>query len=84
MKINIVYQYLKFFSQSGSNHERLKGEEKEIYSLLMDSGGVMFQSKLVEQSKLPKASVSLILSRLEAEGLLEKRRQRMSNLIVLK
>jgi uncharacterized membrane protein len=67
-----------------ATHKRLRGEEKEIYSLLMDSGGVMFQSELVERSKLPKASVSLILSRLEAEGLLEKRRHGMSNVIVLK
>jgi len=64
--------------------KRLSGEAKGIYSILMESKGVMFQSELVERSGLPKASVSLILSRLEAEGLIEKKRHGMSNLIVLK
>lgn len=62
----------------------LKGNEKRIYQLVIDENGVMFQSELVEKSKLPKSSVSLILDRLEARGLLEKRRHGISNVIILK
>ena len=44
----------------------------------------MFQSDLVEKSEFPKAKVSRILDKMEARGLLERKRRGMANAVVLK
>jgi len=62
----------------------LTGDEKEIYGKAMESEGVIFQSDLVEKSGFPKAKVSRILDRMEARGLLERKRRGMTNAVVLK
>ena len=60
----------------------LNGEEKAIYQIITDSGGVIFQSELVEKSGLPKVKVSRLLDRLEGKGLVERKRRGMSNAVV--
>jgi len=62
----------------------LTGDEKLVYEKIIASNGVMFQSDLVEQSGFPKAKVSRILDRMEASGLVERKRRGMANAIVLK
>ena len=62
----------------------LRGDEKKLYDMVAVSDGVMFQSDLVEKSGLQKVKVSRVLDRLEAQGLLERRRRGMSNVVVLK
>jgi len=59
-------------------------DEKAIVSLIITEGGTMFQSQLVEKSGFSKTKVSLVLDRLEARNVLERRRHGMSNVIVLK
>lgn len=59
-------------------------DERKIYQLIMDENGVIFQGRLVEKSGFSKGKVSLILDRLEARGLLERKRHGMSNVVVLK
>ena len=59
-------------------------DEKEIVKLIIAEGGTIFQSQLVEKSGYSKSKVSLILDRLEARNILERRRHGMSNVIVLK
>lgn len=66
------------------NLSKLEGEEKEIYSAIVDEGGVIFQSELVERGPYNKVKVSRLLDRLEARGLLERKRRGMSNVLVLK
>ncbi len=67
-----------------SNSKKLRGDEKAIYNLLIDSNGVLFQSELVEKTSYPKAKVSRILDKLEAQDLLERKRRGLSNAVVLK
>ncbi len=62
----------------------LSGDEKDIYGKIIESEGVMFQSDLVEKSEFPKAKVSRILDKMEARGLLERKRRGMANAVVLK
>jgi len=62
----------------------LHGDEKKLYDLVASGDGVMFQSDLVEKSGLQKVKVSRVLDRLEAQGLLERRRRGMSNVVILK
>jgi len=60
----------------------LSENEGKIYSLIRDRGGVLFQSEIVEAPNLSKSTVSITLDRLEAKGLIEKRKRGMSNVIV--
>jgi len=62
----------------------LNPDEKRIVSLIIDEGGTIFQSLLVDRSGYSKSKVSLILDRLEAKKILERKRHGMSNAIVLK
>jgi hypothetical protein len=65
--------------------EGLAGEdERKIVQIVADEGGTIFQSQLVERSGFSKSKVSIVLDRLEARGLLERRRHGMSNAVVLK
>jgi len=59
-------------------------DEKRIVSLIINEGGTIFQSQLVDRSGYSKSKVSLILDRLEAKKILERKRHGMSNAIVLK
>jgi uncharacterized membrane protein len=52
--------------------------------LIVEEGGTIFQSQLVDKSGYSKSKVSLVLDRLEARKILERRRRGMSNVIVLK
>jgi hypothetical protein len=68
-----------------SEHLRqLTGDEKKVYETVVEAEGVMFQGELVEKSGFPKAKVSRILDRMEARGLIERKRRGMSNAVVLK
>ena len=65
--------------------ERLSNpDEQKIVSLIINEGGTIFQSQLVDKSGYSKSKVSLILDRLEAKKILERKRHGMSNAIVLK
>jgi len=65
--------------------ERLSNpDERKIIQLIIDKGGTIFQSQLVEETGYSKSKVSLLLDRLEARRILERRRHGMSNVIVLK
>lgn len=59
-------------------------DEKRIVSLIIEEGGTIFQSQLVDRSGYSKSKVSLILDRLEAKKILERKRRGMSNAIILK
>lgn len=62
----------------------LKDEERSIYGAILDSGGMIFQSELVEKLGLSKSSVSRSLDLLESKGLVERKRRGMANLVLLK
>ncbi len=62
----------------------LKGDEKKICEIIKDSGGAIFQSEIVEKTKLSKVKVSRILDKLEGKGLIERRRRGMTNLVLMK
>ena len=59
-------------------------DERRIVQIMANEGGTIFQSQLVEKTGYSKSKVSLVLDRLEARGMLERRRHGMSNVVVLK
>lgn len=62
----------------------LKGEEKQIYNIVAEAEGTIFQSELVEKAGLSKVRVSRILDKLEAKGVVERRRRGMTNVVLAK
>jgi len=57
--------------------------EKAVLSLVVESGGSAFQSDLVERSGFSKGKVSLVLDRLEARGIIQRKRSGMTNLVTI-
>ena len=62
----------------------LKQEEREIYSIINNAEGAIFQAELVEKSGYSKVKVSRILDRLEGRGLVERKRRGMTNIVIAK
>ncbi len=59
-------------------------DEQTLLKLLIDSEGTIFQGEIVEQTGFSKSKVSLLLDRLEARKIIERKRHGMSNIVVLK
>jgi hypothetical protein len=58
--------------------------ELEIYGLLVDAGGTLLQRDIASVKGLSKATITRILNRLEAKGIIERIRHGTTNMIVLK
>lgn len=62
----------------------LNSDEKKIFGLVLESKGAIFQSELNEKSQFDKVKVTRILDRLEGQGIIERRRRGMTNMVILK
>ena len=58
-------------------------DENVILSLVVEAGGSMFQSDLVDRSGFSKGKVSLVLDRLEARGIIQRKKSGMTNLVTI-
>ena len=63
---------------------RLQGDEAKIADLLMQGNGMSYQHELVEKTGFSKVKITRLLDKLEAQGLIERRRRGMTNLVVMK
>lgn len=59
-------------------------DESRLVQIVVDNDGTIFQSQLVDESGFSKSKVSIVLDRLEAREILERRRHGMSNVVILK
>jgi len=64
--------------------ETLDDDEKNLMNLLLENKGNMFQSDIIEKTKLNKVKVTRILDSLEAQGFIERKRRGMTNIVMLK
>ena len=71
-------------AKQSSTVRSLSKSEKKVYDFLLSKGGVAFQSEIVETLNLSRSTVSIILDKLEAKGLVERRRRGMSNIVIVK
>lgn len=62
----------------------MTSDEKKIFSIVLESKGAIFQSEINEKSGFDKVKVTRILDRLEGQGLVERRRRGMTNVVILK
>ncbi|MBI1969890.1 hypothetical protein HYS48_04300 [Candidatus Woesearchaeota archaeon] len=65
------------------NLEKLNAEEKSIYEKIKAKGGSMYQSDLIKETGLTKVKITRILDKMEMDGILERKRRGMTNIIVL-
>ena len=63
---------------------KLVSEEKLIFSFLVKSKGAAFQGDIVNETGFSKVKVSRTLDKMEARGLIEKRRRGLANMVVVK
>lgn len=64
---------------------KLNDEEIQIYNLLKEKGGSMYQSDLIKETGLGKVRITRVLDKLEHDDhILERKRRGMTNIIVLK
>ncbi len=58
-------------------------DEKRLLGFIVDAGGSLYQSDLVDRSGFSKGKVSLVLDRLEARGVVKRERSGMTNLVTM-
>ncbi len=61
----------------------LDNSEQKIYETIKNSGAI-FQSELVEKSGFTKVKVTRILDKLEAKGIVERKRRGMTNIVMIR
>jgi uncharacterized membrane protein len=66
------------------DYSKLDKNEKLLVKLIEQAQGTIFQADLVEKSGFSKVKVTRILDRLEGQGIIERRRRGMTNVVVLK
>ena len=64
--------------------DKLDAEEKKIMNLILQNNNSIFQSELVEKSGFNKVRITRVLDGLESQGLIERRRRGMTNVVMLK
>lgn len=74
----------KAVSMARKAAKNLGGDEAKIFDSIVESDGLVFQNELVEKMGLSKVKITRVLDKLEAKGLVERRRRGMTNIIVLK
>ncbi len=62
----------------------LGGEEGSAFKFITEAGGMMFQNELMARLEVSKVRMTRILDRLEQQGLIERKRRGMTNLVVVK
>jgi len=62
----------------------LSDEERFVLEKIIEADGSMLQSEIVDKTNYSKVKVTRILDKLEAKGVIERKRRGMTNLVVLK
>lgn len=63
---------------------KLHKEEKDIYRLLKENEGSMYQSDILKETEFSKVKLTRILDKMESKKVLERKRRGMTNIVVLK
>lgn len=74
----------KLAGKARRSARQLGGEEGKAFDIIAQAGGMIFQNELVEKLGVSKVKVTRVLDKLEAKGLVERRRRGMTNVVVLK
>ncbi|MBR9678877.1 MAG: hypothetical protein GON13_01270 [Nanoarchaeota archaeon] len=82
----VLYEYNKpkLKTKKFKEPKELTEEEQEIYKLIKESEGTIYQSDLVNKTEHSKVKITRILDKLENKKIIERKRRGMTNLVVLK
>lgn len=84
----IVKPQIEVTKVSKENYEDIMKDltesERQVFEIILDEDGTIFQSALVEKSGFSKVKVSRLLDKLEGKGLIDRRRRGMTNVVILK
>jgi DNA-binding transcriptional ArsR family regulator len=87
-KVKTIKQQIEPKKITKENYQKIMSElskdEKLVFEKILEAEGTIFQSDLVEQSKLAKVKVTRLLDKLEGKGLIERKRRGMTNIVILK
>ncbi|MBU0457455.1 MAG: MarR family transcriptional regulator [Nanoarchaeota archaeon] len=87
-KVKTIKQQIEPKKITKENYQKimsdLNDDEKLIFEKILEAEGTIFQSDLVEQSKLAKVKVTRLLDKLEGKNLIERKRRGMTNIVILK
>ncbi|MEW6295232.1 MAG: MarR family transcriptional regulator [Candidatus Diapherotrites archaeon] len=87
-KIKTIKQQLEMNNITKENYEKIlngmNADEKGILEKIIEAKGTIFQSDLVEKTGLNKVKVTRVLDKLEGQGLVERKRRGMTNVVILK
>ncbi|MBR9705686.1 MarR family transcriptional regulator [Candidatus Pacearchaeota archaeon] len=65
------------------DYSKLGRDEKVVVKVIEEAKGAIFQSDIVDKSEFSKVKVTRILDKLEGQGLIERKRRGMTNMVVL-
>lgn len=71
-------------SKAAADLSKLEGDEKTVASYIQEAGGSLYQSDLVAKTGFSKVRVTRILDKLEHDGVIERKRRGMTNIVVLR
>jgi len=87
-KIKKVKQQFELKKITKENYKKIMSnlnvDESLVFGKIIEANGTIFQSDLVDKTKLSKVKITRILDKLEGRGLVERRRRGMTNVIILK
>ena len=61
----------------------LDGDERKVVGILSRENGAVFQKSLMEELGVGKVKITRLMDKLEAKGIVERKRRGMNNIIVL-
>ena len=64
--------------------EKLTKDEAKVMNLILENNGNIFQSELSERTGFNKVKITRMLDGLEGQGLIERKRRGMTNIVILK
>lgn len=87
-KIRTIRQQFEPKKITKENYDKIlngfNADEKLALEKIIDAQGTIFQSDLVEKTGLSKVQITRILDKLEGNGLIERKRRGMTNVVILK
>ncbi|MEM4181941.1 MAG: MarR family transcriptional regulator [Candidatus Pacearchaeota archaeon] len=82
----IIKQKTKFVKEKKRviDMKDLEEKEKRIIRILQEENGAIFQASLMEKLGIGKVGLTRLLDKLEAKGIIERKRRGMNNIVVLR
>jgi len=63
---------------------KMATDEKKVFELVLEKNGSIYQSELVEKTLFGKVKMTRVLDKLENQGLVERKRRGMTNIVTVK